>query len=157
MVAWQGSLVAVLLVLAIPLVAVVFYALLWLSLHLVIWLCWNASGRDVLFVYSESPVWHAYIEATGWASEAAGQWCPVLLFRWQGRTGLPRPGLIGAEKLPNRAVRRTLWLPHPASTSRVRSDFDEFPVIPGRLHFCIAHQRRESPAIVKPATTVFGV
>jgi len=44
------------------LVTLVSYALLWLSLHAAIWLCWNARGRDVLFVYSDSPVWHAHIE-----------------------------------------------------------------------------------------------
>ena len=61
---WQGPIVAVVAVLAAPfvLVALVSRALLWLCLHLVIWLCWNTRGRDVLFVYSDSPVWHAYIE-----------------------------------------------------------------------------------------------
>ena len=61
---WQGPIAAVLLALTLPLTLVVLvsYALLWLSLHLVMWLWWNTSGRDVLFVYSDSPVWHAYIE-----------------------------------------------------------------------------------------------
>jgi hypothetical protein len=35
------------------------YALL---LHIALWLVWGASGRNVLFVYSNSPVWQDYVE-----------------------------------------------------------------------------------------------
>lgn len=55
-------------ILALPLVAVVVvcylagYAVAWLVLHLMIWTWWNARGRDVLFVYSNSPVWLPHIE-----------------------------------------------------------------------------------------------
>lgn len=61
---WQGPIAAVVVVLALPLalIALLSWALLWLCLHLVIWLWWNTRGRDVLLVYSDSPVWHAYIE-----------------------------------------------------------------------------------------------
>lgn len=39
-------------------------SLIWsVSLHLLIWIWWCPRGRDVLFVYSDSPVWHDYIEA----------------------------------------------------------------------------------------------
>jgi hypothetical protein len=31
--------------------------------HLVVWVWWLPRGQDVLFVYSDSPVWHDYIEA----------------------------------------------------------------------------------------------
>ncbi len=32
------------------------------GLNIVIWLWWCVRGRDVLFVYSDSPIWHDYIE-----------------------------------------------------------------------------------------------
>ena len=31
-------------------------------LHVVIWSWWCVRGRDILFVYSDSPIWHDYIE-----------------------------------------------------------------------------------------------
>ncbi len=31
-------------------------------LHLAIWLWWCPRGKDVLLIYSDSPVWHDYIE-----------------------------------------------------------------------------------------------
>src|SRR4029434_4504982 len=31
-------------------------------LHILIWIFWCARGRDVLCVYSDSPIWHDYIE-----------------------------------------------------------------------------------------------
>jgi hypothetical protein len=31
-------------------------------LHVAIWFCWCIRGRDILFVYSDSPIWHDYIE-----------------------------------------------------------------------------------------------
>ena len=49
--------------LAVPVlvIALVLYALASLCLHLVIWTWWCARGRDVLFVYSDSPIWLEYI------------------------------------------------------------------------------------------------
>ena len=32
-------------------------------LHVAAWFCWCARGRYVLFVYSDSPIWHDYVEA----------------------------------------------------------------------------------------------
>ena len=32
-------------------------------LHLIVWVWWLPRGQDILFVYSDSPVWHDYIEA----------------------------------------------------------------------------------------------
>jgi hypothetical protein len=37
--------------------------LLRLCLHLLIWCCWCSRGLDILFVYSDSPVWRSHIEA----------------------------------------------------------------------------------------------
>ena len=33
-----------------------------ICLHVLIWTCWCTRGRDILFVYSDSPVWHDYVE-----------------------------------------------------------------------------------------------
>ena len=55
-------------------IPVVLYALLYLAvvlpllalysfcLRLAVWSWWCLRGRDILFVYSDSPVWHDYIE-----------------------------------------------------------------------------------------------
>ena len=36
-----------------------FYAL---ALYLLVWLCWIPKGKDILFIYSDSPVWHDYVQ-----------------------------------------------------------------------------------------------
>jgi hypothetical protein len=33
------------------------------TLSLLVWVCWLTRGRDVLFVYSDSPHWREYVEA----------------------------------------------------------------------------------------------
>ena len=62
----SGAVVGVcLLVLLSPLlilVAVVLYVLSGFVLYVAIWLGWCARGRHVLLVYSDSPIWHEYIE-----------------------------------------------------------------------------------------------
>jgi hypothetical protein len=42
--------------------AILLFILTSIFLRLAIWSCWSVRGRDVLFVYSDSPVWHDYIE-----------------------------------------------------------------------------------------------
>jgi len=32
-----------------------------ITLYLLIWLSWLRNGKDVLFVYSDSPIWHEYM------------------------------------------------------------------------------------------------
>jgi len=44
-------------------VALTFHLLAGLFLHIAVWCCWCARGRYVLFVYSDSPIWHDYVEA----------------------------------------------------------------------------------------------
>lgn len=53
-----------LLVLASPIILIwaAFYVLSGFVLYVSIWLGWCVRGRDVLFVYSESPIWREYIE-----------------------------------------------------------------------------------------------
>jgi hypothetical protein len=60
-------LLAVIIVLspAILLLVVAVLALFVLTsvcLHILIWTFWCTRGRDILFVYSDSPIWHDYIE-----------------------------------------------------------------------------------------------
>ncbi|SRR5581483_1610116 len=40
----------------------VFYVLASICIYLVIWLFWLPRGTHILFVYSDSPIWHDYIE-----------------------------------------------------------------------------------------------
>src|SRR5262245_25484551 len=52
-----------LLVLLFPII-VIYAASYWMyrvTLYLLIWLWWTRSGRDVLLVYSNSPIWHEYM------------------------------------------------------------------------------------------------
>ncbi len=50
-----------LLLVIVPL-AIIFFIFTSICLRIVIWSCWCVRGRDILFVYSDSPVWHDYIE-----------------------------------------------------------------------------------------------
>lgn len=43
-------------------IALTLYLLAGLFLHVAAWCCWCVRGRYVLFVYSDSPVWHDYVE-----------------------------------------------------------------------------------------------
>ncbi len=57
------TLVIVLVPLIIPLaiVGLILFFLNRLALYILIWLLWLPRGKDVLFVYSDSPIWHAYM------------------------------------------------------------------------------------------------
>jgi len=61
---WRVALTILFLPLLLPLVliAVGFYLIARVCLHIVIWLWWCLRGRDILFVYSDSPIWRDYIE-----------------------------------------------------------------------------------------------
>ena len=50
------------LILAFVFVFSILWALVSIVLSLLVWLLWCPRGRDILFVYSDSPVWHDYIE-----------------------------------------------------------------------------------------------
>jgi hypothetical protein len=41
---------------------IVFWTLTTVVLYTLVWLLWSTRGKDILFVYSDSPVWHDYIE-----------------------------------------------------------------------------------------------
>ncbi len=61
---WQAMLLVLLapFILGIVALALALFVLWSVCLHAAVWLCWCVRGRDVLFVYSESPLWHDYIE-----------------------------------------------------------------------------------------------
>jgi hypothetical protein len=62
---WPVLVVIILLSPAILLLVVGILALFVLTsicLHILIWTFWCVRGRDVLFVYSDSPIWHDYIQ-----------------------------------------------------------------------------------------------
>ena len=48
-------------VLPLALVAVVLYLLYRITLYLLVWTFWLPRGKDILFVYSDSPIWHDYM------------------------------------------------------------------------------------------------
>jgi hypothetical protein len=62
---WQVALLIVLapVLLAVVVIALACYLVSTVCLHVAIWSWWCARGHDILFVYSDSPVWHDYIEA----------------------------------------------------------------------------------------------
>lgn len=46
----------------IGVVAIVAFVVSSVCMHVIVWTCWCVRGRDVLFVYSDSPVWRDYVE-----------------------------------------------------------------------------------------------
>jgi hypothetical protein len=61
---WHRVVLAAAVLLAIPIGIIVFLAFVLKSIvvHITIWTWWCARGRDVLLVYSDSPLWREYIE-----------------------------------------------------------------------------------------------
>jgi hypothetical protein len=59
----NGALVIVLLpfVLPLALVAITFHFLYRIALYLLVWTLWLPRGKDILFVYSDSPIWREYM------------------------------------------------------------------------------------------------
>src|SRR5215510_1846406 len=61
---WQVALIIPLIpfIIVVVVIAVVCFAVMSVCLHLIIWTFWCLRGRDILFVYSDSPIWHDYVE-----------------------------------------------------------------------------------------------
>ena len=61
---WQVALFIPLapVLLVVVVFALVFFLVSTICLHIAIWSWWCIRGRDILFVYSDSPIWHDYIE-----------------------------------------------------------------------------------------------
>jgi hypothetical protein len=57
------ALVLIFLPLILPLiiVALLLFVLHRLVLYLLVWMLWVPKGKDTLFVYSDSPIWHDYM------------------------------------------------------------------------------------------------
>jgi hypothetical protein len=60
----QKLLGAVILIAVAPLILLALgcYVLAGLLLHMAVWCIWCTRGRDVLLVYSDSPIWQTYVE-----------------------------------------------------------------------------------------------
>src|SRR2546430_3467987 len=64
---WQRLKNAVLVVLFLPfvlplaLLAIVLHILYKITLYLLVWVIWLPRGKDILFVYSDSPIWRDYM------------------------------------------------------------------------------------------------
>ena len=50
------------LLLVVVVLWLVFFLASTIFLHIAVWSWWCIRGRDILFVYSDSPIWHDYIE-----------------------------------------------------------------------------------------------
>src|SRR6185503_18999997 len=50
------------LLLLVVVLWLVFFLASTVFLHIAVWSWWCIRGRDILFVYSDSPIWHDYIE-----------------------------------------------------------------------------------------------
>ena len=61
---WHVAVMIPLLPVAIVvgIVAMLAFGLASACMHLIVWTWWTMRGRDVLFVYSDSPIWHDYVE-----------------------------------------------------------------------------------------------
>jgi len=61
---WQTALFIPLVpvMIAVAAIALVLFVVSTVCLHITIWTWWCLRGRDILFVYSDSPIWHDYIE-----------------------------------------------------------------------------------------------
>jgi hypothetical protein len=61
---WQPALLIVFspFILLALILSLAFFLLSSLCLHVAIWAWWCTRGRNILFVYSDSPIWHDYME-----------------------------------------------------------------------------------------------
>jgi hypothetical protein len=61
---WQAALIIpfVPVMITVAAIALVFFVVSTVCLHITIWTWWCLRGRDILFVYSDSPIWCDYIE-----------------------------------------------------------------------------------------------
>lgn len=64
---WEAVLIVFLLpfippLLVVALVVLVLHVLNRIIMYLLIWVWWLPKGKDVLFVYSDSPIWKEYME-----------------------------------------------------------------------------------------------
>lgn len=60
---WQAAFVVLLLPVLLPLgvLALTFWLMHRVTLYLLVWMLWLPKGKDILFVYSDSPIWKEYM------------------------------------------------------------------------------------------------
>ena len=60
---WNAALVVLLLPIILPLalITLALYLPYRAALCMLVWILWLPTGKDVLFVYSDSPIWHEYM------------------------------------------------------------------------------------------------
>jgi hypothetical protein len=60
---WRVGIIILLLPLLLPVVALALslWVLHRITLYLLVWALWLPKGKDVLFVYSDSPIWRGYM------------------------------------------------------------------------------------------------
>jgi len=60
---WNATLLVLLLPVILPLalITLALYLSYRAALYLLVWILWLPKGKDVLFVYSDSPIWHEYM------------------------------------------------------------------------------------------------
>jgi len=84
----KGILFALFFPVILPYVLIVFilYLLHRTTLYFLIWLLWLPKGKDVLLVYSDSPIWHDYMtsEILPLVQKRA------VVLNWSGRSKWPR-------------------------------------------------------------------
>jgi hypothetical protein len=64
----QAAVIILLLPVLLPLIvlALTFWLLHRATLYLLVWVLWLPKGKDVLFVYSDSPIWKEYMTQQLW-------------------------------------------------------------------------------------------
>src|SRR5688572_13185008 len=50
------------LIVVLAVLVVIFRLIMTIGLYILVWTMWCTRGKDILFVYSDSPIWHDYIE-----------------------------------------------------------------------------------------------
>ncbi len=60
---WQAAIIVLLLPVLVPLIvlALTFWLLHRVTLYLLVWTLWLPKGKNMLFVYSDSPIWKEYM------------------------------------------------------------------------------------------------
>ena len=87
----EAAAIVMLLPLILPL-ALISLALYWghkMALYMLVWTLWLPRGKDILVVYSDSPIWHEYMtnEVLPLLQERA------VVLNWSERNRLPRSSL----------------------------------------------------------------
>ena len=132
------------LLLVFVVLAVLYLVLYSMALHLIIWSMWCSRGRDILFVYSDSPMWREHIEQNilptlgsravilNWSERK--QWRPSLATLAFAHFGGPREfnplAVVFRPFRPTRTFR--FWQPfrdfkhgNPESLCRIEREFAE--------------------------------